>query len=228
MSLNVTVVILFMYMGGVNMKKKLAILLSVFLVVLIGTILIIYKNPISTDVLSEEKIAMLRDRYPINDGTSALYDMMVVPLEQYIELCDSYIEVEVVSKPNAYVKRYNLAVGSPEGVVNEKTGNLSEDTWIKCKVRILNDIWDSIQEDTIEITYNSIFEVGMPSMEIGSRFIIGGEYNIETDMLNISSNTMFYVTDDDYVLSVKSEESKNRYSGYKVDDFVEYIREEKK
>ena len=152
------------------MKKKLTIILSVFIVGLIGAILAVHKSPVPKDILSEDEIAMLRESYPVNDGTPELVEMMLAPLERYIELCDSFIEVEVISKPKVYVKRYNL--------------------------------------------------------EIGSRFIIGGEYNIENDMLNISSNTMFYVTDDDYVLSVKSEESKNRYSSYKVEDFVEYIKKE--
>ena len=207
--------------GGVNMKKKLTIILSVFIVGLIGAILAVHKSPVPKDILSEDEIAMLRESYPVNDETPELVEMMLPPLERYIELCDSFIEVEVISKPKVYVKRYNLDVGSSEALVNEKAGGLSEGTWIKHEVRIINDIWDSIEKDVIEITYNSIFEVGMPSMEMGSKFIIGGECNIENDMLNISSNTMFYVTDDDYVLSVKSEESKNRYSGYKVEDFVE-------
>ena len=35
---------------------------------------------------------------------------------------------------------------------------------------------------------------------------------------------MFYVTEDDHVLSVKSEASKNRHSGKKADDFFEYLQ----
>ena len=38
---------------------------------------------------------------------------------------------------------------------------------------------------------------------------------------------MFYVTDDGYVLSVKSEESKNRYTGSAVDDMINYIKRAK-
>ena len=193
-----------------------------------GAIVAISNQSEPITVLSEDEIRSLRKVYPTNDNTPELIDMREASLGEYIELCDSYLEVEVVSEPTTYVKRYDLDIDSPEGEVNEKIDGLSEDTWVTCTVRIINDIWNSIPKDTIDLTYNSIFAVGMPSMEIGSRFIIGGEYNTENGKLNISSSTMFYVTDDDYVLSVKSEESKNRYSGYKVDDFTDYIKKEKK
>lgn len=213
--------------GGMIMKKKLMIMLSVSFLILIGVVLSIYNKPFMGDTLSEDEIAMLRVSYPINDETPPNYEMISRPLEQYIELCDSYLEVEVVKEPILYTKNYDLGTGTPEEIVDKKGGGLSEGTWIKCEVRIINDIWDSIQKDTIFITYNSAFEIGMPTMKVGSRFIIGGEYDVDKDMLNISSKTMFYVTESGHVLSVQSEESRSRYSGYKVDDFIKYIKKEK-
>ena len=76
----------------------------------------------------------------------------------------------------------------------------------------------------MEVTYNSMFSVGMPVMEVGAKFIMGGMYNEKTGTIDIGSEMMYYVTDDDYILSVKSEESKSRHTGIKVDDFFEYLK----
>ena len=48
--------------------------------------------------------------------------------------------------------------------------------------------------------------------------------NSKNGTIDIGSGTMFYVTEDDYVLSVKSEASKNRHSEKKADDFFEYLQ----
>ena len=61
-------------------------------------------------------------------------------------------------------------------------------------------------------------------MDIGTRYIIGGVYNDKTDTIDIGIDTIYYVTEGDYVLSLKSEASKNRHSGTKTDDFLDYLQ----
>ena len=190
-----------------KINKKIAIIISVVLLVLIGAVYVVYKNPVPKVTLSQEEIEELRELYPVNDETPAIADMRVASFEEYIDRSDCFVVAEVVSKPDKYYKK---------GIVT--------DAFIKYEIRIIRDIWDSLEQDTIEISYNSMFDVGMPSMEVGSKFIIGGGYNSETGMLETNSNTMFYVTEDGYVLSVKSEESKNRHTGSTVDDIINYIR----
>ena len=48
--------------------------------------------------------------------------------------------------------------------------------------------------------------------------------NSKNGTIDIGNETMFYVTEDDHVLSVKSEAWKNRHSGKKADDFFEYLQ----
>ena len=190
-----------------RIKKKKVIILSIILFVLMGVVYVIYKNPVPVISLSEEEIEALREIYPVNDDTPPNADMVEATFEQYIDRCNCFVVAEIVSEADKYYKK---------GIVS--------DAFIKYEVRIIRDVWDNIEQDTVEMSYNSMFDVGMPSMDVGSKFIIGGSYNSETSMLGITSYTMFYVTDDGYVLSVKSEESKNRHTGSTVDNIINYIK----
>lgn len=190
-----------------RIRKKIVIIISVILLVLIGAVYVIYKNPVPKVTLSQEEIEKLRELYPVNDETPALIEVEPASLEEYIDRCDCFVLAEVVGEPDKYY-----------------TTGIFSCAWVKYEVRVVCDIWDSLEQDTIVITYNSESDVGMPSMEVGSKFMIGGGYNSETGMLETNSNTMFYVTEDGYVLSVKSEESKNRHTGSTVDDMINYIR----
>lgn len=153
--------------------------------------------------------------------------MREATLEEWIDICDNYIEVEVISEPVKYIKNITIDPDSAEGAVYQKAGGVTEVEFIKYEVRIVNDILDNLQDNTIEITYNSMFDVGMPTMDVGSRYVIGGVYNSKNKMLEVGSDTMFYVTEEGYVLSVKSEITKNRHTGSKIENLVDYIKREK-
>ena len=158
----------------------------------------------STDTLTQTEIARLRERYPINDAEPALIETWPVSLEDMIARCDCYAVVEVISEPEERLE---------SGFV-----------YVNHEVQILNDIYDSIEKDTIELSYSRELSIRKPAMNVGDKFIVGGVYNEKTGTINISSDTMFYVTDDDYILSVKSEKSKNRHTGTKVEAFLEYLK----
>ena len=158
----------------------------------------------STDTLTQTEIALLRERYPINDAEPPLIETMPLSLEDWIARCDCYAVVEVISEPEARL--------------------VSGFAFVNHEVQILNDIFDSIEKDIIELSYSRELSIRKPAMNVGDKFIVGGVYNEKTGTINISSDTMFYVTDDDYILSVKSEESKNRHTGTKVEAFLEYLK----
>lgn len=205
------------------MKKRL-IIMPVICLILIGIVAAIHVKSTPIASLAQSEIDKLRVKYPINDQQPETVDMIPLSLEEYIQICDCYVEVEVTSKPIECVKTVTIDSNTSEGALHEKAGGLTEFNFIKYEVRVIDDAMDNIQQDTIEVTYNSIFDIGMPSMDVGSRFIIGGVYNSKTGSIDIGSDTMFYITDDDYILSVKSEVSKNRHTGTKVEAFFEYLR----
>lgn len=216
------------------MKKRLVFIISICFLILFGIAFAVHQKsathtiPTPTDVLTQSEIDRLREQYPINDADSSLGDKFLVSLEQWIGYSDCFVKVEVLEEPTEFIKTVTLAYDTPEGELHQKAGSVQRFEFVKCKVRILDDAFEHMKQGAMEVTYNSMFSVGMPVMDVGSKFIMGGVYNETTGTIDIGSETMFYVTDDDYVLSVKSEESKNRHTGIKVDDFFEYLKSVKK
>lgn len=205
------------------MKKILLVIITAITVMFCIVIAIVLK-PENKDRLSQEEIAKLRVQYPVNDNVPEHIEILSLSLEEYIRNCNVYVEAEVVSEPITYTKTITVDPDSAEGEVHDKGGGRTEFTWIKYEIKIHNDILNSIQQENVYVSYNYDFHSGMPSMEVGSRFLIGGVFNEDTETLDIGSETMFYVTEDDYVLSVKSEETKNRHTGSKVDEMIAYIK----
>ena len=212
------------------MKKRLVFIISVCFLILLGIAFVVHQKsathaiPTPTDVLAQSEIDRLREQYPINDADPPLGDTVLVSLEKWIGYCDCFVKVEVLEEPTEFIKTVTLAYDTPEGELHEKAGGSQQFEFVKCKVRILDDAFEHMEQGMMEVTYNSMFSVGMPVMEVGAKFIMGGMYNEKTGTIDIGSETMFYVTDEDYILSVKSEESVNRHTGTKVDDFFEYLK----
>ena len=206
------------------MKKKWTIIIPVIIVALICTAFFVYIKSASSPTLSQTEVDKLRVKYPINDKQPAMVELISLSLEEYIQICDCYVEVEILSEPIVYIKTVTSDSNSPDEALREKAGGLTGFNFVKYEVRVIDDVFHNIQQDTIEITYNSDFDIGMPSMDVGSKFIVGGVYNSKNGTIDIGGETMFYVTEDEYVLSVKSEASKNRHSGKKADDFFEYLQ----
>ena len=211
-------------------EKKLTIIIPICFLILLGIVFAVYqksathKIPTPTDVLSQSEIDRLREQYPINDADPPTVDLIPASLEQWIGICGCFVEVEVLEEPTEFVKTVTIAYNTPEGALHEKAGGLQQFDFVKCKVRILDVAYGQITQDTIDLTYNSMFDIGMPDMEVGSKFIVGGTYNKDTESIAIDYDMMYYVTDDDYILSVRSEESKSRHTGIKVDDFFQYLK----
>ncbi|MBQ8814923.1 MAG: hypothetical protein IJZ85_10570 [Lachnospiraceae bacterium] len=194
------------------MKKKLMLIIAVIVVVVTGVAALVYARSARGARLSQEEIAVLREQYPVNDRENPLYCRERFPVfEEDIARCDRYVVAEVVSGPDAYDR-----------------GITPTTMFTTYEIKIVEDIFGNASSDTIEISYNSGFDIEMPEMEIGSRFVIGGMYDEKRGEINIGSDMIFYVTEDDYVLSVKSEETRDAHTGSRVSDLIEYIRSVKK
>lgn len=198
--------------------NKLGIIMSVITVAVISILSIrqVVVDTTHEDALSKEEIDVLREQYPVNDWEPGLICTPQVPLEEYIQICDCFVEVEIVGEPVTFVRTV-AGAGGPTQV-----------RFTKYEAKIITDIFDRIQGDTIEIVCDENAVMCAPAMEAGARFVIGNLYNEEEGTLGIAQgHTMFYVTEDGYVLSVKSEESKNRHTGSTVEDLIDYIKAEK-
>lgn len=206
------------------MKKRFITLGLIIVAAIVCVALIMGRDTASRNSLSKEEISRLRAEYPVNDKRPSNVELLEQSFEEIIQHCDSFVEVEIVSEPVEYVKTISIDPDSPEGAVHDKAGGRTEFTFVKYNVRIINDIFDSIQQETVEITYNIDFDVSMPDMEIGSKFIIGGVYNTKYDTLDIGHHTIFYVTEEEYVLSLQSESSRSSHDGARVEEIVEYIK----
>ena len=189
------------------MKKKWTLVVVSLVIVMMSAIAVGCGKSVQKEPLSQEEISKLREVYPVNDEEPPLVEVELIPFEDMIGICDCYAVAEVVSGPDTYDRRI-----SPET------------TFTTYEVKIIDDIFDSISGDTMVISYNSLFDIGMPAMDVGARFVIGGVFDEKRGELNISHDIMFYVTDDGYVFSVSSEETRDGHTGSSVSELTEYIR----
>ncbi|MBQ8814146.1 MAG: hypothetical protein IJZ85_06615 [Lachnospiraceae bacterium] len=202
------------------MMKKY-VLSAVAITVICITVLAVTRNS-SMDRLSNREIRILREEYSINDNQPEFLDMRISSLEECVARCDVYAEIEIIGKPVEYIRTVKIDPNTPEGRINQITGIVTEFPFIKYEARIINDAFNDI-EGTCEISYSSEFGDCMPILEPGKRYIVGGSYNSDYGTIDIGCKTVFYVTEDGYVLSVQSEISRNRHTGKKVDDLLSYL-----
>lgn len=137
------------------MKKKLMLVIVIMIIAVAGAGALLYVRSAQEAGLSQEEIAVLREQYPVNDRENPLYCREVFPtFEEDIGRCDRYVVAEVVSGPDAYDR-----------------GITPTTMFTTYEIKIVEDIFGNALSDTIEISYNSGFDIEMPEMEIGSRFI---------------------------------------------------------
>jgi len=203
------------------MRKKYIILAVMFVFSLSIILGIGYA---SQDSKSQSEIELLRKQYSVNDEMPIQMELFDQSFEKMIQLCDCYVEIEIVSEPIVYTKKLTIDPNTPEGAVYEKAGGVTEVQFVKYIAEIRDNVFGQLEKKTIELTYNEAFDVCMPTMNVGDRFLVGGVYNTKHETLDIGHNTIFYVTEDDYVLSVQSELSRNRHTGEKKDQLIKYIR----
>lgn len=203
------------------MRKKVSLLM--FLLILSLSIFLVARYGMEGSK-SQNEIRILRTQYPVNDKAPENIELFDQSFEEMIQICDCFVEVEIASEPIVYTKKITIDPNTPEGAVHEKAGGLTEFQFVKYIAKVNDNVVGQLEQTTIELTYNANFDVCMPTMAIGDRFLVGGVHNTKYDTLDIGHNTMFYVTEDDYVLSVQSETSRNRHSGEKIDRLITYIK----
>ena len=187
-------------------------------------------------VLSEEEIAQLqKEKYTLCYPGGSFADVgPAAPLEERV-LEAPFATLEFVEKLPMIEYNYTPEEGTSESILAEK-GGMSQYTFhysaYKFKIvdRITGEIPDYLVEEdgTITLSLPHDFETSMPNFQKGQQYVI--KIAVDEDSKSLKTgwfNTyeVFYVTDNNCVLSTTNDEKRQMYSGYRLNDFEEILQE---
>ncbi len=191
----------------------------------------IYK---SSYTLSQQEISELRKEYPAFDFEDYWYGTNWQPvsakylsLDGFLEEIDCYVYVELAGEPESFYR-------GPKGkeITAEEFDKLSYakdhyDEKYAYTVSVKEDSSGQFKDgEQFQITFDS--ETGVyPKLEQGSTFVIPLKYKGADKRYSWSVGESFYVTEEEYILSVYEGEwfLNGEYNGMRINDFLEQIGE---
>ena len=192
-------------------------------------------------VLSEEEIAQLReDEYPIC-SPYILADKAPPMLENTISIAP-YAVLEFVEKLPDIENIHIPVPGTSEAILAEKW-EIEQYTFYypSYKFRVIETLTGNIpdylvgEDKTITISLPALYlngDAALPQFKEGERYIAivgesqdGGELSRKYHTAWFDPSCVFYVTDQECVLSSVMEEGVEKYSGYRLNDFKGILQE---
>ena len=172
--------------------------------------------------LSESQISELRAEYPLIKDSMIAFDFPNLPLETMIELLPIIAEIELIEVLPDYTVEITAEIDgkivSNDILFHQYKINVSE---------VVRNTIGTELNDTIVICFADHFKDSFPVLKDGVKYIVtleeaGGPH--EGKYL-YSSNIAYYITDDNYILSVYEEHGNVRHSGMTKDNFLKTISE---
>ncbi len=187
-------------------------------------------------VLSEEEIAQLqKEDYPVYYAGGSFMDIAPAPpLESTINLAPIAV-LEFVEELPIVTDHYTPAPGTPEAVIADK-GQMDYYTfhYYSYKFKLLETVTGEIpsylvsEDQTITMSVPSAFADSIPQFEAGKKYVamIGETEDSRTYTTGwFDTQCLFYVTDEEYILSTVFEKNRQKYSGYRLNDFKGILKE---
>lgn len=211
------------------MRRKFTLLATiicaVLLVVLFTGILQSVEITKASEKLTQSEIEILREEYPLYSGTSPLFntDRPFTPIDEMKEICDTFVLCEVVG--DSYSGMVNTTTGDVEFDEKLESNGLGYIKTYYFPVKILSDT-EGIMPEGFEFAYSfSEYYVDfIPFPKIGTKLIVPLSINgISEKKYSPAHSTMFYVTDDDYVLAVYNSDAES-LTGVKVKELMEKLK----
>jgi hypothetical protein len=199
-------------------KKSIAIICGTVLAAITSIVLGMNK----TNRLSESEISNLRKQYPVcgTDDMGSLAVQISETLEEKLARNNiySFVYGEVAGDRETYF--YNLATGD-EVLESKLSGTgLSVYEYYEYPILVLEDTEGyHAKGEMITIAGNMMFKDSKPELTNGMKIVVPLVENYDKESRNYFTEVgMYYVTDDEYVLSAYDEESLSNtaYTGLKV------------
>lgn len=189
-----------------NKKRIILIVVAVVTILLIAAAFL-SKPDTPANCLTAEEVAALRGQYPICRGVHPIISVKKVSLEECIELSESFVYAEATGEINRYGS-YGYPFYEYALIVIKDTEGIFK------------------KGDKITIAANAeYFEPYDPKLEKGMRVVVPVVRDSDVEGRTwYDREGMFYVTDDEYVISVFEEEAGNEKSGMKVDALLNELK----
>lgn len=177
-------------------------------------------SSVPSDMLSEEEIEALRQKYPIYESMPSDNAAMVsLTQEEFFAYMDTSVYGTILSGPSS---REILIEESPDIKEKQEKEGLpaTKAKHLTYEVEVIQDAAGRYSKgNTIVISIPARDKEAIPTFQKGDSLVFIGSYssNRENEIM-FSPQGLYYVTEDGYAISSFSEELSTRVSGMKAED----------
>ena len=175
---------------------------------------------------SAARLDRLRERYPVIPQTSSWMESVHHPFSEVVDACGAYVCVEVLEEPSTRIRSANAVyfLDVPvkiEQVVLDHRRALDGDP-----VPADLEIWEG---KTVTLSINEDLAFRLPNMEQGDRFLLSiTASNRDAGPARAwdywIGHGIYYLVEDELVLSAFPEEAGEVYSGMRLRKFIKEVR----
>lgn len=195
-----------------NRFSKKCVVLLISIILLIMAFLLINQENLS---LSTNQINNLRRKFVFYPSTSSLASSYEPTLSEQIKTTDTFVYGEILSDKYHYNELIHL--DSP-----------MEASYVGFRLKVLEDSNGLLnKDDVIFIESSGIFEETIPEFSVGDKVVVPiNNWFIDGNInrYNIGSTGMFYVTEENFVLSVYNEPTAESLTGICVKELLAEVR----
>ena len=202
------------------MKKSISIIWTICLI--ISCIVLTSCNQRTITILSKSEITNFRKNYPLISVNRMSFDYPMLDLDARLAFLPYLAEIEVTKVLPDYTVEVEHETSTTESY---KTTLLFHQYEVKVHNTIINRTEHELPE-TITLCFADAFSESYPSLAVGTKLVASLEpaKGSHAGSYIFYDNTLFYVTNNDYILSVYTEnENDIDLTGYTKHDFIDQI-----
>lgn len=177
--------------------------------------------------LTDAEIEALREEYPEYNSSPPLVDMIVQQsFERKATLADTYVYVEITSEPQYFSKSLKKYMDAQMVEKYKKEGLSTDSTFFEYTAKVLDDSQGLLKSDaSIQMYSSMLFFDSTPPLQVGDRVAVAVMKDEEREnAYSFAWTTMYYVTEDEHVLSCVKELEGDEKTGIGVDALLEDVR----
>ena len=177
--------------------------------------------------LTDAEIEALREEYPEYNSSPPLVDMIVQQsFERKATLADTYVYVEITSEPQYFSKSMKKYMDAQMVEKYKKEGLSTDSTFFEYTAKVLDDSQGLLKSDaSIQMYSSMLFFDSTPPLQVGDRVAVAVMKDEEREnAYSFAWTTMYYVTEDEHVLSCVKELEDDEKTGIGVDALLEDVR----
>ena len=173
--------------------------------------------------LSDQAVEELRSTYPMEALCgNPLYDVRALPLEEGVDITDAWVRVQCDAQMSDIVVNGETGQETDDSnisAVEEKIGaELSmQMTYHVYEMRVLDSVLGTMgEEDTFLLAVSDAYWDVLPDFAAGGEFLMGVKQSSQPQLegyYETLGDLLFYITPDQYVLSVTATQPQNEMSG---------------